>query len=643
MRRSIALAAALFWALASTAAAQDPIPPTETFSVMRFTPVPGGGNYLSVDGARVRGHLAPSVGLTLDYAHEPFTLYTAQCAAGDPTDCEVTGTEAQLVEYAFTASLLGAINLIDRIQIGLVLPFALSHGEGFQYTPEGSSTAVAVQSGGAFALADPMLRVKGRIFGEPGDALGFAAVLYLTAPIGQAIAEDHFLGEPGVTFGGHVVGEFVERGIRVAGNLGARYRPEATLFSTEVGPQITYAIAGGYDVTPLVTVFAEFEGGSTFTTQVDENPLEGRIAGRLRQGDFFFTAAVGTGLISGVGVPVFRGIAQATWAPERVDSDGDRILDAADGCPAEAEDLDGWMDEDGCPEEDNDSDGMLDTVDPCPTEAEDRDGHEDEDGCPDRDNDGDGVQDGYDSCPTEPEDMDGDRDEDGCPDADTDRDGIADAQDACPDQPEDTDGFGDEDGCPETDFDSDGVPDDRDECPDQPELINGLTDDDGCPEEDSDADGIPNEQDRCPNEAETLNGNADDDGCPDGPAVITLDANRIVPAQQLVFDRRGQLAGRVSRQVLDAVATLVRRSPHLGRLRVEVHSDARGTVERTQAMADNVVAYLVSKGVPQDRLQAVGIGPARPDGDEPTNRVELHFEPPPPPGARPAATPAPAR
>ena len=52
-------------------------------------------------------------------------------------------------------------------------------------------------------------------------------------------------------------------------------------------------------------------------------------------------------------------------------------------------------------------DGIPDSVDACPDEAEDKDGFQDEDGCADADNDGDGQPDGQDDCPNEPEDKDG--------------------------------------------------------------------------------------------------------------------------------------------------------------------------------------------------------------------------------------------
>ena len=164
-----------------------------------------------------------------------------------------------------------------------------------------------------------------------------------------------------------------------------------------------------------------------------------------------------------------------------LDADSDGVPDDADRCPLSKEDLDGFEDEDGCPERDNDEDGVLDVADRCALEAETVNGNEDDDGCPDlaSDADKDAIADAVDRCPFEPENLDGVRDEDGCPEfvapgtvalatllsatapmsitresgaapaaiTDLDRDGVNDVEDRCPLTPEDLDGFEDEDGC----------------------------------------------------------------------------------------------------------------------------------------------------------------------------------------------------
>ncbi|MBK8170287.1 MAG: OmpA family protein [Sandaracinaceae bacterium] len=102
--------------------------------------------------------------------------------------------------------------------------------------------------------------------------------------------------------------------------------------------------------------------------------------------------------------------------PDIPDTDHDGIRDPDDHCREEAEDMDQFEDEDGCPEQDNDHDLVLDGADQCPLVAEDRDEWQDEDGCPETDNDDDHILDTVDRCPNEAEVINGVDDQDGCPD-----------------------------------------------------------------------------------------------------------------------------------------------------------------------------------------------------------------------------------
>lgn len=61
------------------------------------------------------------------------------------------------------------------------------------------------------------------------------------------------------------------------------------------------------------------------------------------------------------------------------DSDGDGVPNAYDACPDVAEDIDGFKDNDGCPDPDNDGDGVPDEGDKCPDTAADTE--VDGDGC----------------------------------------------------------------------------------------------------------------------------------------------------------------------------------------------------------------------------------------------------------------------
>ena len=138
------------------------------------------------------------------------------------------------------------------------------------------------------------------------------------------------------------------------------------------------------------------------------------------------------------------------------------MLGDADKCPNEP----GPGTPDGCPVKDRDGDGIYDNVDKCPDQPETVNGYQDQDGCPDTvpDTDGDGIDDLHDKCPTEPEDKDGFQDADGCPDPDNDGDGVLDAKDKCPNVA----GPVENAGCPDVDTDGDGIVDRLDNCPNEP-------------------------------------------------------------------------------------------------------------------------------------------------------------------------------
>jgi outer membrane protein OmpA-like peptidoglycan-associated protein len=119
--------------------------------------------------------------------------------------------------------------------------------------------------------------------------------------------------------------------------------------------------------------------------------------------------------------------------PKPTDDDGDGFMSDVDACPSQAETVNGYLDNDGCPDvlPDRDKDGRLDEADQCPDEPEDLDGNADEDGCPDPDDDADGVADREDKCPRVP----GVVEAGGCPDPDRDGDTVVDRLDNCPDEP----------------------------------------------------------------------------------------------------------------------------------------------------------------------------------------------------------------
>jgi outer membrane protein OmpA-like peptidoglycan-associated protein len=238
------------------------------------------------------------------------------------------------------------------------------------------------------------------------------------------------------------------------------------------------------------------------------------------------------------------------------------------------------------------------------------------------DRDGDGYLDPEDKCPDQPENFNGYQDEDGCPDdPDTDGDGIPDSVDQCVMDPEDKDGYLDEDGCPEPDNDLDGIPDAQDKCPNQPEDMDGYEDDDGCPDPDNDKDTVLDVQDQCPNEIGSTT--QEPLGCPVKPALVVVTDCEVKITQQIHFEFNKDKIRPESFPVLDAVVEVMDKNPTI-KLEVQGHTDNKGAAaynkDLSNRRAHSVMKYLISHGVTNDRLTAVGYGMERPIVDNSTEQ-----------------------
>jgi len=477
-RLSVAVGVAALGALSSPAFAQV----AGEVSVQRFDPAPGPRNFLTTRSARTDGHMVWTAGIMANYAYRPFTI--KECFQ-DP--CTGAGLKQinYVVENMVTGDAYGSFTIIPRLQLGLKVPVSWVKGQGIDTTGSPLTNGLS-----AVGVGDIQLEAKGRFYGEPGGPLTFGAYLYGTAPMGSATAKGSFIGNGTPTVGGALIGDGKFGDLTFGVNVGGIYRGEVIIGSgataTSLGPEGRWSAALGYQVGPIVRVIADAFGSTNFSSSLGANSIEVDLGAQIVPlgSQLTLTAGGGIGVLRGIGIPDARAFLGVMYNAEVQDRDRDGLNDSADGCPEDAEDMDGFEDSDGCPEIDNDQDGIADAQDKCPSAAEDVDGFEDKDGCPDPDDDKDGIADLSDHCPREPETVNGVDDLDGCPDAkDTDSDGVGDETDKCPTEPEDTDGYQDADGCPDPDNDQDGVPDTMDECIDQPEdkKGKGAEKTDGCP------------------------------------------------------------------------------------------------------------------------------------------------------------------
>ena len=293
---------------------------------------------------------------------------------------------------------------------------------------------------------------------------------------------------------------------------------------------------------------------------------------------------------------------------EETDSDGDGVFDKDDKCAKEAEDRDGFEDEDGCPDPDNDKDGVLDTNDKCALLP----GPSANQGCPEdapKDRDNDGIPDPLDRCLDQPEDKDNFQDEDGCPEPDNDNDGLLDTSDKCPSEAGPIQNL----GCPVVDKDGDGINDKEDKCPDEPEDKDGFQDTDGCPDLDNDGDGISDAQDECRDEP----GVQEEKGCPRKYKMVVVKKDRIEIKQQIKFKTgSAKIVGGDSFLIISDIAQALRDSPQIKKVRIEGHTDSVGNdatnLRLSQKRADAVLSALLKERVDPGRMEAVGFGETKP-------------------------------
>lgn len=324
-------------------------------------------------------------------------------------------------------------------------------------------------------------------------------------------------------------------------------------------------------------------------------------------------ALAGVGVGTAPGTPTFRLLAGGSFghvAPRR--APGESSLNCEPGLVHTPQE---------CPGLDDDRDGVPNGSDLCPLVV----GLVERKGCPILDDDNDGIENTLDQCPREP----GPASNHGCPLSDADQDGIPDEDDRCPSAPGPKKTY----GCP--DQDNDGIADDDDKCKTEP----GLEELHGCPLDDLDKDGVANALDSCINRP----GPARNQGCPaqESPLVAIRPAEGNLPAHlellqgaKIYFKESSVSIAALSLPLLDRVAQLLNEHPEIFRVLVGVHTDNRGlrdvNLRTSKDRAEEVMSYLLGKGVAPERVTARGFGPDVPidtnittEGRENNRRVEF--------------------
>ncbi len=332
----------------------------------RFVPATGVDGGFVLEHPDVPFHLGWGLGLFLNFADDPVVYQAANGTA-----------ISHPVGTAFTSDLVGSLGLFGRLELGLHLPVHLVYS-GDAYTVGG--TTLQANAG----IGD--LRFVPKVALVRSGSLERHVLLSLAVPIGFPTGDSlawrgagGFSIQPELLFAVHF-GRFA-----ILADAGYKIRTKHPA-NLPWGDEITFGGGLMYGLTDALVlrgeVFAEKEVSAAVTAATF--PVEGLAGLSYAIGRVELFGGASRGFTDGVGDPDFRIIAGLRYRHHSEphegfgDSDGDGVLDKDDKCPNEAEDIDGFEDQDGCPDPDNDHDGIPDEDDECPELAGPASHH----GCP---------------------------------------------------------------------------------------------------------------------------------------------------------------------------------------------------------------------------------------------------------------------
>lgn len=243
------------------------------------------------------------------------------------------GDATRIVGDLFQLSLIGAYTR-GPVRIGVDVPvFLRSIGD----------------AGGESGLGDVAMDVKVTALDRAEAAVGLGVAGRATLPtatVQTALGYGGFAWELGA-----IVDKEVDR-LLVAGNLGVKGVPRVDLENFDWRNQLVARVGGGYALTDRAGISLDVAGHVNLTDLTsDATPVEALVGGWGRVDDTVIRGGVGGGLTTGFGAPALRLVLGVGYEPPVVkDLDADGIVDRDDACPEVPEDADGFRDDDGCPE-----------------------------------------------------------------------------------------------------------------------------------------------------------------------------------------------------------------------------------------------------------------------------------------------------
>lgn len=468
------------------------------------------------------------------------------------SDDDVT---TRLVTSVTQLDLLGGVN-VGPARFGLHVPLYLNT----------TSDVLPAESGVGDLAAD----LKLTLLDKPKSAIDLAIggrVWVPTASVENALGNREVAYE--IT--GILSREFGP--LLVALNAGTRGGPEQSLENIELNDAFIGRLGLGLALSERSGLGVEASTQLPYTAPLSNeagSPLEVLGSGYIfpsRRSNLVLRAGAGGGVTPGIGSPDFRvivGLGMEPRGEDEGDRDGDGYVDSEDGCPDEAEDFDKFEDADGCPDPDNDGDEIVDTDDSCPNDPEDGDGYLDEDGCPEGTLLNVTVIDEVTELPLE----------------------VARVT---------VTGEGDQKQSRLTPFSEEMA---------EGEYGLSVTTVGYQPHEETVTvpEGPPVDV------VITLKRKED--------AAVTVDRGQIDLRDTIHFETNSSVIKSESFGLLDEAVAVLRDYPEIERIRIEGHTDERGSDEYNQRLSDDrahsVMTYFIAAGIDESRLKAVGYGESRP-------------------------------
>lgn len=294
-----------------------------------------------VGGFRAETQVPGAFGVTglFEYASQPLVLVRQ--------DFDGSTSRDVLVDNLLGLHLGGFVGLHERVGVGLSLPVWFTGAS----VDESGALVTGGPTFGDLRLAAPVGLV---LADEEEGGVAVSVVPFVDAPTG---ADARFLGNAGFGGGGLVAAGWTGGALGVDANVGVNARPGASYENLAGGAEALFDLAAGYAVNETLAVRGEAQLRAALAkNRVPGTETAGELLvsarGRYESG-LSWTAGGSVPFTHGAGAARFRVFAGAGFTVGKgaePDTDLDGLVDSLDACPTVAEVVNGYKDEDGCPD-----------------------------------------------------------------------------------------------------------------------------------------------------------------------------------------------------------------------------------------------------------------------------------------------------